>query len=245
MKKKYKQFALIFLIAMLLCLNSLAQEEEYDDIYYYPQKENRSQSVQDKNNKKSKNVIISNNTITNAQKSHYSVYLSPIFPISLNNNASVGLLSGRISYGYDITKKISWCLSAAYNKFGKKTVTSYYYTNYKYESNLAYIPITTGFKFFFKDGGTRGYFVAKGGYFFPAADFEKGGFGISSGFGLQIPSNNDGVKFDISLEYNAAFGGTTKEYILHYGNLGGSTRTSNYYTWASYLALNIGLVFGK
>jgi len=187
-------------------------------------------------------ILLVNSSITNAQKSHFTVSLSPICPLSFYQDAGIGLLSGSICYSYDFMKKISWRLTAAYNKFGSKTVT-FYSTDDEYESNLAYIPITSGIQFFFNNEGARGYFVANVGYYFPAADFEKGDWGISPGFGVQIPTKNSKMKVDISLLYNGVFGSKTKVYKSSTSQ--SSSEQWSTYHYLSYLALNIGLVFGK
>ena len=187
-------------------------------------------------------ILLVNSSISHAQKSHFTVSLSPVFPLSFNQDARIGLLSGRIGYRYDLTKKISWCISAAYNKFGSKTVT-FMTTDDEYESKLAYIPVTSGIQLFFNNEGTRGYFVANVGYYFPGADFVKGDWGISPGFGIQIPIKNSKMKVDISLLYNGVFGSKTKVYKSSTSH--SSSEQWSTYHYLSYLALNIGLVFGK
>jgi hypothetical protein len=187
-------------------------------------------------------ALVFNSSAIYAQNSHFSIALSPVFPVSLKSNASFGILSGNISYRLDITNKISWKLTAGINKFGSKSVTAFG-TNTQFDCNLAFIPITTGLQFYFKGEGTRGYFAANGGYYLPAADFEKGDWGFSSGLGIEIPMKNQKNKFDVSILYNAALGGTTKEYTLSNGNLSGSTTYTTEYTWASFISFNVGVVF--
>lgn len=107
-------------------------------------------------------VII--NKFLNAQRSHFSNSLSPILPPSdLKTYASWDFISGNFNYSFDLIKNLSWCCSVGYNRFGSQTVTVDAFTGATYESNLAFIPITSGFQYFLNNNKTRYYLVAKGG----------------------------------------------------------------------------------
>jgi hypothetical protein len=191
-------------------------------------------------------VIFSfNSLVVSAQRSHFSVFLSPVLPLSnLNDNANWGLISGNINYNLDLTGKLSWCLSAGYNKFGPKTVTVDLVTRAQYVSHLAYIPLTSGFQFFLNKDKLRFYLFAKGGYYLPAGDFIKSSWGISPGSGFQIPVPVNHMKIDISLIYNRVFGSTTKEFTAN-SIYGGSVNIQTSYSHISYIAINAGVTFGK
>lgn len=188
-------------------------------------------------------VISLNSPFARAQKSHFSVSISPVIPLAdLNENANWGILSGNINYNYDLTGRISWSISAGYNKFGSKTVTVDLITQSNYVSHLAYIPLTSGFQFFLNNKKTRFYVVAKGGYYFPAGDFEESSWGISPGGGIQIPLSDRSIKIDISLIYNRVFGSTTNEFTA-YSKYGGSVTVQTSYNYTSYMAINLGITF--
>lgn len=181
----------------------------------------------------------------NAQKSHFTVSVSPILPLaSLKDQASWGFLSGKVNYGFDLTQKLTWNLSAAFNRFGTQTVTVDFQTNAKYESALAFIPLTTGFQYFLNNNNSRFYLVAQGGYYFPSAGFQEGDWGFSPGLGMQIPLQSKNLKIDISIAYNRVAGGTT-EPLIAYSQYGGSVTTQTWYNFTSYIAVNIGVVLGK
>lgn len=189
-------------------------------------------------------ILLVDSSVINAQKSHFTFSLSPILPLSdLKTHASWGFLSGNINYSFDLIKKLSWCCSVGYNRFGSQTVTVDSFTGAIYESNLAYIPITSGFQYFLNNNKTRYYLVAKGGYYFPSADFEEGDWGVSPGAGIQIPFQSKNMKIDISLMYNRTFGSTTKEFTA-YSKFGGSVTSRTTYSYTSYIAVNIGLSLG-
>jgi hypothetical protein len=186
-----------------------------------------------------------NPSILLAQKSHCSVSLSPLLPLSpVKDYAGWGFMSGNVNYSFDLTKRLSWCFSVAYNRFGSQKVIVDALTSAEYESNLAYFPVTSGIKYFINDVRTRYYLAAGGGYYFPSVDLEKGDWGFSPGIGMQIPIQSKIMKIDISFNYNRVFGSTTKEFKA-YSKYGGYVTSQTSFRFTSYLALNIGIVFGK
>ena len=162
-------------------------------------------------------------------------------------DANPGLISGNIGFSVDVVDKLSWITTIGYNKFGTRT-TTIHGTEDEYKSNLAFIPLTTGMQYFFKETGairyayrekgTRFYGVFKVGYYFPSGDLVKGDIGLNTGAGVQISSKSGKSKFDASLSYNGVLGARTK--IFESGSLSQETTYKN----LSYLALNLGLVFG-
>ncbi len=50
-------------------------------------------------------ILLVNSSVANAQKSHFTVSLSPICPLSFYQDAGIGLLSFSLSYKYDLAKK--------------------------------------------------------------------------------------------------------------------------------------------
>jgi hypothetical protein len=190
-------------------------------------------------------IPLVNPSFVRAQRSHFSVSLSPLLPLSsIKENASWGYVSGNIGYSFDLTQNLSWCLSAGYNQFGSQTATYEQATQSTYESNLAYMPVTSGFQYILINKKLRYYLTGRGGYYLPAADFEKGDWGISPGAGIQIPVGSKNLKIDVSLMYNRVFGSTTKKFTA-YSIYGGSVDITIFYKYTSYLALNIGIVLGK
>ncbi len=189
-------------------------------------------------------LLVGSSTL-NAQRSHLSLSFSPVLPVSdLKDHASWGFLSGKIGYSFDITQNLSWNLSAALNKFGTQTVMVDIQTNAEYESDLAFIPVTTGLQYFINIKNNRFYLAALGGYYFPSAGFEEGDWGVSPGIGLQIPLIGKSMKIDISMVYNKVFGGTTQQFTA-YSQYGGSVTTQTWFNSVSYITVNIGIVFGK
>jgi len=190
-------------------------------------------------------ILVFGSSPLKAQRSHLSLSFSPVLPLSnLKDHASWGFLSGRIGYNFDITHNLSWNLSAAINKFGTQTVTVDIQTNAEYESDLAFIPITTGLQYFLNIKNNRIYLMALGGYYLPSAGFEEGDWGVSPGVGLQLPFIGNRMKLDISMVYNHVFGGTTKQFTA-YSQFGGSVTTQTWFNSISYLTVNIGIVIGK
>jgi hypothetical protein len=190
-------------------------------------------------------ILLADPSVINAQRSHFSFSLSPVLPLTdLKTNARWGFLGGNINYRFDLIKKLSWCCSIAYQRFGSRTVIVDSFTGATYESKLAYIPVTSGFQFFLNNNKTRYYLVAKGGYYFPSADFEEGDWGVSPGAGVQIPFQSKNMKIDFSLMYDRIFGSVTKEFTA-YSKYGGSVTSQTSYSYTSYIAVNIGLSFGK
>ena len=172
-------------------------------------------------------------------QSHFAVSHSVTMPISpLSENAEGGFLNGQIGYRLSVANNLQAEVSVGYHDFGKKSATTFVDVE-EYDSDLAFLPILVGVKFFLRnrvDGGTRLFADANIGYYLPAGDMDRGGVGVSPGIGLQVPIEGTNIRFEFSLDHNEILGGKTKAFRLSQGY------TFTDYALIPYLTASIGLV---
>ncbi|RZK44093.1 MAG: hypothetical protein EOO90_00080 [Pedobacter sp.] len=123
---------------------------------------------------------------------------SPKFGIGLNvgaptSNAYGVAVAGDLRYQFDVDKQLSIPITAGYTRFFGKEIGN---TGMSY-SDVAYIPVKAGLKYFFNDTGAGAYGLAEAGAGFGTNSGSKTSFVYSPAIGYAWSNGLDlGAKYE-------------------------------------------------